>query len=286
LIRRLALVALAASLAASCGRGPSPARKKERLYPLRGVITEVHPERREIVVRHQDIPGYMKAMTMPFPVGDDPALLRELAPGDKITGMLRVGPARYQLEQISVIGSESSGPASRVDPSKVIGRGAIFPDFTLRDQDGQTVALSQFHGRSVVLSFVYTRCPVSWACPATLAKLAQAASLAEGAGVRDFHILLITMDPAHDTPPVLRTYSHQVDMSKGRWSFLTGRPEAIGAVAEHLGIFYFRERGEITHSLAAAVLGPDRQLVARHEGRDWTPEQIAHDIEAAARPAA
>jgi protein SCO1/2 len=285
-MKRLSAALLLAAVAVACREKPAaPARSEGRSYDLRGVVVEVHPERREIVVRHEAVAGYMPAMTMPFPVADDPRSIAQLAPGDKITAVLRVRGEDVHLEDLSVTGSEEpAGGIPKLDPAMVVRVGQPFPDFTLTDQDGRRVSLSSFRSEPVVVSFVYTRCPVSWACPMTLSKLARAAAKAASAGVSRFHILVVTMDPAYDTPRVLKDYSRQVDMGGGHWSFLTGDLATIAPVAEHLGLLFYREQGQITHSLLAAVVGADGRLAAKHEGRDWTPEEIAADLGAGAKP--
>lgn len=73
-----------------------PAKK----YELRGVIVEVHKDKRELRIKHEDMPGYMRGMTMNFPVRDD-AALATLAPGDEITAELNVAaPGDYWLANI------------------------------------------------------------------------------------------------------------------------------------------------------------------------------------------
>lgn len=93
-------VLLAFALAASSCRKAGPEGKR---YALKGVVASVNRAVREVVVAHEDIPGFMPAMTMPFPLSD-PTTLASLAPGDTIAATLVVGETSYRLEDVRVTG--------------------------------------------------------------------------------------------------------------------------------------------------------------------------------------
>ncbi|HET7453563.1 MAG TPA: MauE/DoxX family redox-associated membrane protein [Thermoanaerobaculia bacterium] len=267
--------ALAALLVlAGCRQAPArPSASGLPTHALRGVIVGIDPARRELTVRHGAIPGFMPAMTMQY-AADPSVRLDQLEPGDEITARIVAAPGAPRLDEISVVDRKASpGEAARIDPAKIAAVGAPFPDFHLVDQDGRTVMLSAFRGRPVVLSFVYTRCPLPWACPATIGKLARV-----GAADPATRFLVVTVDPANDTPAVLRDYSRQVDMSGGRWTFATGDPAEIARVAEAAGALFERDGTAITHSLVAVAIGPDGRVLGRREGREWKPEDVLADL--------
>ncbi|HWC65277.1 MAG TPA: MauE/DoxX family redox-associated membrane protein [Thermoanaerobaculia bacterium] len=259
-------------LSAGCRPSP-PAAPARSEHALRGVITAIDAGRREITVRHEAIPGYMAAMTMPYPV--DPSVrLDALRPGDAITARLVVEGPRSRLDEISVVERTGRpGEAATIDPSKIAAVGSAFPDFHLVDQNARPFALSDFRGKPVVLAFIYTRCPLPWACPATVAGLARV-----GASDPSPHFVLVTVDPKNDTPEVLRDYSRQVDVASGRWTFATGDPSAIADVAAHAGAIFERDGSSITHSLVVVAIGPDGKVLGRHAGRDWKSEDVLRDL--------
>ncbi|MGH9441586.1 MAG: SCO family protein [Thermoanaerobaculia bacterium] len=261
---------------AACRRDIRPIRQ-DRTFPLRGVIVSLDPSRRTITVRHDDVPGLMTAMTMSFPVDDDTGGLSELSPGDQITAELRLTGHGAQIGRISVIGSED---LPKLDSSRILPPGSAVPDFKLNDQDGKTVTLVSLSGKALLVSFLYTRCPLPDACPMTLAKLARAAALMKPG--REWRIVAVTLDPKNDTPAVLKEYARQVNTASGNWLFLTGDRAAVYDLSERLGVLAAETKGRITHSLAAAIIGPDGRLVSRREGRDWTPEQVSADLTRAA----
>lgn len=262
-------------LLAGCRNTPSapPSSAELPAHALRGVVVSIDPARREVTVRHGEIPGYMPAMTMPY-AADPSVRLDLLEPGDEITGRILGPAAAPKLDEISVVARKGSpGEAATIDPSKIVPAGARFPDFRLVDQDGRALTLGRFRGAPVVVSFVYTRCPLPWACPATIGKLARVGALSPAP-----RFLLVTVDPANDTPEVLRDYSRQVDMRSGRWTFATGDPAEIAAVAQHAGALFERDGTSITHSLLVLTIGPDGAVLGRHEGRDWKPEDVIGDL--------
>src|SRR5512132_4039758 len=147
---RLALPAVLL-VGASCGRREKPApAAPARHYALKGVIQAVDATRPSITVVHESVPGFMNAMTMAFPVHDDPRVVAILRAGDKIEAMLVVDGDRYWLERIVTKGFvpnpalavASASPAARAvtpAPNRAIGFGDLFPDFALTDQTGRIV---------------------------------------------------------------------------------------------------------------------------------------------------
>jgi len=284
---------------------PPAASANAKRYPLRGVITASNPQKSEITVAHEEIPGYMAAMTMAYTVRDDPGVIAILRPGDRIEATLVVDGSKVWLEQVLTKGfvptpnggggaaPAGTPPASRgggaaalpgSDPSlpapnKGIAVGDAAPDFTLTDQTGHPVRLSDFRGEPVAVTFVYTRCPVATACPMTMTKFAKmnAALTAEKFG----KLLAVTVDPQNDTVPVLRDFASRIGADPKRWKFLTGDPKAVARVAESFGVLYYPERGQIVHSQAVAVVDPRGRLANIYYGEQWTPEGVIEDLQKA-----
>ena len=71
-------------------------------YQLQGVIVSVDKPERSVVVKHEEIPGYMSAMTMPYDVADD-EMLDKLSPGSQIRADVVVKGGSTRLENIRVI---------------------------------------------------------------------------------------------------------------------------------------------------------------------------------------
>ncbi len=263
---------------------PAPVGPDAKRFPLRGVITAIDPARARITVSHEEIPGYMSAMTMAFPVRDDPKVIAFLRPGDRIEATLVVDGSTYFLEQVLTKGfvptpTPFGGPGVRPEPNKGIAVGDLVPDFTLTDQTGASVRLSQFRGQPVAVTFVYTRCPVATACPLTVARFSkiQAGLVKEKFG----ELLSVTVDPQNDTPEVLREFAKHVGADPARWKFLTGDPKAVARVAETFGVLYYPDKGQIVHSQAVAIVDPDGRLATIYYGEQWEPETVLQDLQKA-----
>src|SRR5438132_13347298 len=129
----------------------------EKRYPLKGKIVAVDKTDRTATIAHEDIVGYMPAMTMPFKIKND-ADLEMVKPGDQVTGTLVVDDTSSWVEIATI--AEGAAPLSPT--SDVPGEpkpGEDVPDFGLTNQDGKRIHLAQYRGKALVLTFVYTRCP-------------------------------------------------------------------------------------------------------------------------------
>ncbi len=282
--------------AAACGKKEqaAPGSKAAQRHPFKGVIRSVDPARTEITVTHEDVPGYMPAMTMPFPVKDDPQVFAILRPGDKIEATLVVAGDKYWLEKIltkgfvptpggaqeAASGSPSSPAAAATPrPNRAVGVGDPFPDFTLTDQTGARVRLSDFRGQPVAVTFIYTRCPIAAACPLTTAKFSKVDAVMSQKGYGE--LLTLTLDPEHDTPQVLADYAKKAGANPKRWKFLTGDPKDVAEVASRFGILYYPDQGQLVHGQGIAVIDPKGKLSTIYYGNEWLPEHIVRDMEKA-----
>jgi protein SCO1/2 len=260
---------------------PAAASPEAKRYRLTGVVTAVDGPRSEITVAHEAVAGFMPAMTMPFRVRDDPKIVALLRPGDRIEAVLVVDGSEAWLESVLTKGfvpTPTPGGAAVVtpEPNRGVAVGDPVPDFALTDQTGSVVRLSQFRGEPVAVTFIYTRCPVPTACPLTVARFAKIEQALSGpkSGV----LLTVTVDPAYDTPAVLRDYASRIGADPGRWKFLTGDPKAVAKVAESFGVLYYPERGQIMHSQAVGVVDERGRLAAVFYGEDWKPEDILREM--------
>jgi protein SCO1 len=253
-------------------------------YSLKGVVTKVDPARAQVTVQHEEIPGYMSAMTMAFPIRDDPKVIAFLRPGDRIEARLVVDGDNYFLEEVLTKGfvptpTPFGGSGIKPEPNKGVAIGDAVPDFTLTDQTGARVKLSQFRGQPVAVTFVYSRCPVATACPLTVARFSK---IDAGLKKDNFGALLcVTVDPENDTPAVLKEYAAHVGADPKRWKFLTGDPRDVARVAERFGVLYYPDKAQIVHSQAVAIVDPDGKLATVYYGEQWEPETVLQDLQKA-----
>lgn len=266
---------------------PSPNAKR---YDLRGVVRAVDASKREVTVEHEKVVGYMDAMTMKFPVRDDPQVFEILKPGDRLEAKLVVDEGDYWIEQIltkgfvptSAAGTPAPLPTARVitpEPNRGVAVGDPVPDFTLTDQTGRPVRLSQMRGEPVAVTFIYTRCPIATACPLTTTRFAKLDSMLAAKGFG--RLFTITVEPERDTPKVLAEYASHLKADPKRWKFLTGDPKAVADVASRFGVLYYPEAGQVVHAQAVAVVDAAGRLATIYYGDNWEAEAIFRDLEKA-----
>jgi protein SCO1 len=253
----------------SCQHAP------ERRFELRGKVISVDREHLQVTLAHEEIKGFMDAMTMPFAVKDERAM-EVLAPGQRVEAMLVVQGDHSWIEGLKISKDESAQESFVIAPFPKAGDEV--PDFTLRNQDGKPIHLSQYRGKAIVLTFIYTRCPLPDFCPRTSQNFSEIhrhlQSLSPTAGKP--HLLTVSFDTDYDTPAVLREYARRYmnPVSFEDWEFGTGTPEEIIKITSYFGLSFQRDSGQIVHTLVTALIGPDGKLIHLYLGNGWTPKQV------------
>jgi protein SCO1 len=257
-----------------------------RRYHLAGTVVQVDKSQQRLVVDHQAIPGFMGAMTMPYPTAD-PKDLDRLSPGDQITADVVVSQNQIQLENIVVVkkaDGKSPPPGAQLQPSE---REDPVPDFTLVNQDGKHINLRQYRGKSVLLTFIYTRCPLPDYCPLMSHNFAQIEkALVKSPDIYgETHLLSISFDSQYDTPSVLRNYAKAFVTDRGprtfaHWEFATIPAAENAAVTKFFDLFVSQEQGQITHSMSTAIISPDGRVYKTYNGNDWKPDDVLGDLKA------
>ena len=267
-------------MAACAGR-----RVDEHRYELKGKVVAVDRARGEVTVDHEEIAGYMPAMTMPYPLHDADAL-KVTGAGDRIQATLVVADGDYWLENPIITKAQAgapdaAAPAGGAEPQP----GAPVPDVRLVNQDGKPVRTGQFKGRALLVTFVYTRCPMPDQCPLMSANFAQInGALENDPDLRKrAHLLSVTLDPEYDRPEVLRSYGAAYAGGKfDDWDFATGDPAEVRRLAEFFGLMYGREDGQLIHSLRTGIVTPDGKLYKIYRGNEWKPDEVLSDLKSAA----
>ena len=247
-------------------------------FHVRGQIRSVDVANKIIRITHEEIPGYMSAMTMPLNV-KDAALLNGLAAGDSVTFDLAVTADDSWIARIekksSGDGFQPTQEASLAErETERVQVGELMPDFKLADQDGKMIHLSDFRGKAVVLTFIYTRCPLPNFCPLMSKNFSELEQRLSKEFPDKFHLLSITMDAAFDRPEVLKEYARRYNADTKHWSFATGDAEQIQFVANLTGLYYVWEGGLISHDLRTVLIGPDGRLAQVWKSNVWTPYEV------------
>jgi protein SCO1 len=258
-------------------------------YSARGVVEQIAPDRRQVTIHHQDIPGYMMEMTMDFPVKDTNEL-NGVSVGDKITFTLVAGPTHEWVEKIRQVGhtgkTTSSATSMSGDMSAKLKPGDMLPDGELVAEDGRNIHFSDFHGNAVAFTFFFTRCPLPDYCPLMNRNFAEARSLllSEAGGLTNWQFLSVSFDPAFDTPQMLSGYAGAFrGTNAGHWLFADATTNTLAQLAPRLGLMVMRQGNNISHNLRTIVLDPQGRVYRQFNGNQWTARQLADALQAAAR---
>jgi protein SCO1/2 len=249
-------------------------------YPATGLVLRVDPAASTLTLSHDEVPDVMGAMVMPFTVRD-PASLRGIRPGDRVGFRLVVRKDASHIDRVRLLSAAPADQGLLNTPaaSTLVPIGGGIPDFALTDQSGAPVTLAGFRGRVVVVTFIYTRCPLPDYCPRMITNLSAVRDRFPTRLGQDLVLLTVTFDPQYDTPERLKAYARAHNADVAGWHFLTGGAEGIRQVCEAFGVEYWPDSGLITHTLQTAIVDREGRLAAAVEGKDFTGRQIADLVE-------
>ena len=258
-----------------------------RIFAARGVIREIKPDGRTLIIQHQEITNYMAAMTMPFRVHETNQL-SGVKPGDEVAFRLLVTDDESWIDRVTRIGLASA--AETIAPAAALTNAPAgfflldIPDFALTNEFGQPLSLRGFKGKAVAMTFFFTRCPLPEYCPRLTRNFHGAIEKLKAApgGPTNFHFLSISFDPI-DTPALLRSYARQYRYDSNYWSFVTGNSDQIRELARGFGVSTTPEGGTLNHSFSTAIFDTTGKLQNMWPiGGDMT-DQIVGEITWAAR---
>lgn len=297
--RLMETMALSLALIASatgCRRPapPSPPAGAALHYPIRGVIVKTDPKDGQVTLQHEAIPGLMEAMTMSYPV-TNPSAISEMHAGDHISATLEAdksaeGPVNLRLSDI-VITAQAKPDYLPATQYHVPVSGDAVPDFKLLNQSGKTISLAQYRGKVVLMTFIYTRCPLADYCPRMSRNFAQIDQQLEAVPelYKKTHLLSVSFDPTYDTPKVLKSYG---EAYTGRytketfqhWEFAAPSEKELLAMEHWFDVGVTPgEKGTLQHSLATVVIGRDGKVIAFYPTKDWSVDEVLAQIRAAAK---
>ena len=283
----LALIALP-----GCRTSPRPGAQPSSspdvtVYHMRGKIVSTDVAHGIVVVDHEAIPGFMDAMTMPYQL-KDPTIATDLHPGDLITADVLVSKTSAQtvvLNDIDVIAQGKPDYKPKI-LYHVPAPGDTVPDFRLRNEMGRKIHLDQFHGKNLLITFIYTRCPLPNFCPLVTRNFAaiDTALQKEPKLYQKIHLLCVSFDPEHDTPAVLRAYGAEYLGSNSpsafsHLEFAVPPKDELAKMAQYFDVGMSPgPSGTITHTLSTTLIDAQGKVVQFYPDNTWTPQQVIGDL--------
>ncbi len=271
-------------------QGPTAEPKR---YPLKGKVVSVDRDKKSAKIEHEEIPGYMPAMTMDFPIHET-WVWDDLLPGSEIRAELVVDNSAkdpYWLEKIGIIAAVQPGQPTPPVDDRFAQVGKEVPDFTLTNQDGKKISLKDFRGHPLAITFIYARCPLADYCIKMSTNFSDAANriMAEPEAKDRYRLLSISFDPANDTPDKLRSYGlgylgkdAKPDFSV--WQLAVGTDAEVRKIADFFGLRYEvdeNDKTQINHSLRTAVIAPDGKVTKIFAGNEWTVNDLIREMRTA-----
>lgn len=270
------------------GQSGQPDASSVKHYMVRGRVVEVDADQKSVTISHEAIPGFMGAMTMPYQV-KDPSVLTELHPGDRITATLVDEDERKFYLDDFVITAQANPDYKPAKQYHVPQPGDEVPDFALLNQNGKSIHLSQFRGKVLLVTFIYTRCPLSDYCPRMSRNFAEVnkALAADPKLYARSHLLSISFDPAYDTPKVLTSYggAYTEKYSKEKfehWDFAAPSEKDLPAVEQWFNVGVTPgDNNSLTHSLSTLVIGQGGKVLKWYPTNEWKPADLVADVKQA-----
>jgi protein SCO1 len=278
----LVFIALLFASGSACRRHSA----NEKRYELKGKVVAVEKDKQLVTIAHEDIKDYMPGMTMPFTLREEWAY-EILVPGDQLTATLVVDGSRVWLEDVVITkeSTDTSYPTS-ADGVAEAGPGDEVPDYGLVNQDGKAIRIHDYRGKALLLTFIYTRCPVPEYCTLMSNNFAEIdKELQKQPDLNEkSHLLSISIDPDYDTPKVLRSYGaahtgRYSDETFAHWEFASGTKDQVKGVAQYFGLRYFEGNDQIIHGLRTVIIAPDGKVDKVYRGNDWKPAEVLRDLE-------
>lgn len=272
---------------------PQDAKKaaaEAKRYPLKGKVVSVDKAKKKAKIEHEEIPGFMEAMTMDFPIHED-WVWENLAPGAQVYAELVVDSSAdepYWLEKIGIVALPQPGQAEVPLNDKFVQVGKEVPNFNLVNQDGKKFSLNDYRGKALAITFIYRECPLPEFCIKMSRHFSDMANqiAADPVGKKNVRLLSISFDPERDTPEKLRQYGLGYLGTDAKddftvWQLAVGPDKDVKAIADFFGLRYetdAEDKTQINHSLITAVISPEGKVTRVFSGGDWTTDQIMSEL--------
>lgn len=259
-------------------------------YDLRGEVLAVDKDNKKASIKHEEIPGYMEAMTMDFPIRED-WVWGDLTKGSQIRAELVVDDTngKYWLEKIAIVAAPNPNQPAPPINENFAQIGNPIPDFTLTNQDGKKISPEDYKGKALAITFIYARCPLPEYCILMSKNFSDLAiQLNNNSELKDkIRLLSISFDPENDTPEKLKQYGQGYLGKDAKpdftvWQLATGTDKQVKEIADYFGLLYevdAKDKTQFNHSLRTIVVAPDGKVQKIYAGKEWTSNQLLSELQ-------
>lgn len=291
-MRYFILILFSAFLFSACQKSQTQSQNastEAKRYALKGKVVAVDKAKKKATVKHEEIPGYMDAMTMDFLIRED-WVWEDLSAGADIFAELVVDADTYWLEKIAISAAPNPNQTPLSVREDVAQIGNEVPNFTLTNQDGKRISTKDYRGKALAITFIYSRCPLPTYCILMSKHFSDLANQLNGnAELKDkIRLLSVSFDPQTDTPAKLKEYGQGYLGKDAKpdftvWQLATGTDKEVKAVADFFGLRYEvdpNDKTQFAHSLRTVVITPDGKVQKVFSGNEWTPNDLLRELQA------
>lgn len=281
----------------STGPAATATDTNRQVFQVKGLLKELKPNGKTVVIAHEEIPDYMVAMTMDFDVKDKNEL-KGLQPNDFLAFQMVVTKDDGWIENLRKIPAPAPADAGKgitlgsangtnepltfrrspiVEP---LSLGDKVPDYKFTNHFGTPISLAQYQGRALGVTFIFTRCPFPTFCPRMSQFFQKAQTALKAQSNTNWSLLSLSFDPAWDTPERLLRYSTPYNLDSNHWQFVTGDLWTVDGFSEQVGLTFYRATPTSLpeHNLRTLIIDAKGRLHKIYLGNEWTPAEFAEEM--------
>ena len=260
------------------------------MHPFKGIVIDVFKEQQKMLIKHDEVPGFMMEMTMMFNI--EPSIkLENYSIGDSLNFNFYISeqknaPAKTWADQIKIVGHrelmENEVFDDFFEEDETIQIGEKISNFKFLDLEGNEVELNTFNKKLKFISFIFSRCPMPNFCPAVILKNQYLVNQFKDNSNIEF--IIISFDYSYDTPNVLKKAYGNIFEDYNNIHFLSsyGFKESILKLTMEAGLgFSGIDEGDprdINHTLKSLLISPEGMLIESFGGDSWLPKEVESNI--------
>lgn len=151
--------------------------------------------------------------------------------------------------------------------------------FALLNQDNEPVVLDSLIGKPLVMSFIFTRCPLPNMCPLIMKKIVNVQKELNKEYKDKVFFAIMTYDPEYDTPEVLKEYGKSYGVDYDNLMYLTGSREEVNTALNHFRVYFKEEApGQIAHTLETMVMDEKGVIKKIFATSIWHPKSVITEV--------
>ena len=260
------------------------------VYPFTGIIIKKIDDKNQMLINHEEVPGFMDKMIMLFNI-DSAINMNQYNIGDSLNFNFYVshqseGAAKTWASELKIVGHRELSQEESYDDffneNESIDIGDKLSNTTFLDIDGQEVQLSKWNNKFKFISFIFSRCPMPNFCPAVIMKNQYLANQFNNNPNIEF--IIISFDYKYDTPEVLKNAYGSIFNDYRNVHFLSSykHKEDVMKITKEAGLGFSGidegDEREIGHTLKSLLIDPNEILIESYSGDDWLPKEVENDI--------